>query len=51
MHAPDTSDMQIEEVIHLSLQLGRLLLANGADTAEVQTAVTRFAAAFSVSRG
>jgi uncharacterized membrane protein YjjP (DUF1212 family) len=40
------SDAQIEEVMHLSLQLGRLLLANGADTAEVQTAVTRFAAAF-----
>ena len=46
MHKPCTSDIQLEDVIHLSLQLGRLLLANGADTTELQVAVTRFVAAF-----
>jgi len=34
----------MEEAARLSLQLGRLLLVNGADTAQVQTAVERFAA-------
>ncbi len=33
-----------EDAVHLSLQLGRLLLVSGADTAQVQTAVERFAA-------
>src|ERR1700722_20580152 len=41
---PDAA--QVEEVAHLSLLVGRLLLLNGADTEAVQTAVTRFAAAF-----
>jgi uncharacterized membrane protein YjjP (DUF1212 family) len=36
----------IEEVAHLALQVGRLLFENGADTAEVQDSVVRFAAAF-----
>ncbi len=31
---------------HLTLQVGRLLLLNGADTEEVQASATRFAAAF-----
>lgn len=39
-------DVQLEEVAHLSLQVGRLLLANGADTAEVRSAVTRFAGGY-----
>ena len=46
MHDACVSDVEMEEVIHLSLRLGRLLMANGADTAEVQTTVTRFAVAF-----
>jgi uncharacterized membrane protein YjjP (DUF1212 family) len=33
----------IEEVAHLTLSVGRLLLASGADTAEVQDSMTRFA--------
>ncbi len=37
---------QIEEVAHLALQTGRLLLLNGAGTAHVEAAVTRFASAF-----
>jgi uncharacterized membrane protein YjjP (DUF1212 family) len=37
---------QVEEVAHLSLIVGRLLLLNGADTEEVEAAVARFAAAF-----
>jgi uncharacterized membrane protein YjjP (DUF1212 family) len=36
----------IEDVAHLALQVGRLLFENGADTAEVQASVVRFAAAF-----
>lgn len=35
----------IEEVAHLALQVGRLLFENGADTAEVEDSVVRFAAA------
>jgi uncharacterized membrane protein YjjP (DUF1212 family) len=42
--APDAA--QVEEVAHLSLWVGRLLLLNGADTAQVVAAVARFAAAF-----
>jgi uncharacterized membrane protein YjjP (DUF1212 family) len=42
--APDAA--QLERVAHLSLQIGRLLLLNGADTGQVETAVARFAAAF-----
>jgi uncharacterized membrane protein YjjP (DUF1212 family) len=34
----------MEEAAHLSLDLGRLLLRNGADTAQVHDAVARFAA-------
>jgi uncharacterized membrane protein YjjP (DUF1212 family) len=41
---PDAA--QVEEVAHLSLLVGRLLLLNGADTAQVVAAVARFAAAF-----
>ena len=41
-----TDSPSIEDVAHLALQLGRLLFENGADTAEVQGSVTRFAAAF-----
>jgi uncharacterized membrane protein YjjP (DUF1212 family) len=37
---------QVEDVAHLSLLVGRLLLLNGADTAQVEVAVERFAAAF-----
>jgi uncharacterized membrane protein YjjP (DUF1212 family) len=36
----------VEEVAHLALQVGRLLLHNGTDTAQVQESATRFAAAF-----
>jgi hypothetical protein len=35
-----------EEVAHLALLVGRLLLLNGCDTAEVQAAMGRFAEAF-----
>ena len=41
---PDAA--QVDEIAHLSLLVGRLLLLNGADTAQVETAVVRFAAAF-----
>jgi uncharacterized membrane protein YjjP (DUF1212 family) len=41
---PDAA--QVEEVAHLSLLIGRLLLLNGVDTAQVELAVARFAAAF-----
>lgn len=34
----------VREITHLGLQLGRLLLQNGADTTQVQEAVERFAA-------
>lgn len=37
---------RIDEVAHLALKIGRLLLANGDDTAEVEVAVTRFAQVF-----
>jgi uncharacterized membrane protein YjjP (DUF1212 family) len=37
---------RVEEVAHLSLQLGRLLLVNGASTEYVEMAILRFAAAF-----
>ena len=37
---------QVEEIAHLSLLVGRLLLLNGADTAQVEAVVARFAAAF-----
>ena len=37
---------RIDEVAHLSLQVGRLLLLNGADTERVEAAVIRFAKAF-----
>ncbi|MGH7113796.1 MAG: threonine/serine ThrE exporter family protein [Stellaceae bacterium] len=42
--APDAGE--VEEIAHLSLLVGRLLLLNGADTAQVEAAVVRFAAAF-----
>jgi uncharacterized membrane protein YjjP (DUF1212 family) len=41
---PDAA--QVEEVAHLSLLVGRLLLLNGADTAQVEATVARFAVAF-----
>jgi uncharacterized membrane protein YjjP (DUF1212 family) len=41
---PDAT--QVDAIAHLSLQVGRLLLLNGADTEQVESAVTRFAAAF-----
>jgi uncharacterized membrane protein YjjP (DUF1212 family) len=36
----------IEDVTHLTLDVGRLLLESGADTADVQESIVRFAAAF-----
>ena len=36
----------IEDVAHLTLHVGRLLLGSGADTADVQESMVRFAAAF-----
>ena len=36
----------LEEVAHLGLNVGRVLLENGADTAQVQESVGRFTAAF-----
>jgi uncharacterized membrane protein YjjP (DUF1212 family) len=41
-----TDPASIEDVAHLALQVGRLLFENGADTAEVEQSVVRFAAAF-----
>ncbi|HTP33077.1 MAG TPA: threonine/serine exporter family protein [Candidatus Acidoferrales bacterium] len=46
MLRPSSSIADTEEAAHLSLLLGRLLLASGADTAGVRSAVVRFAAAF-----
>jgi uncharacterized membrane protein YjjP (DUF1212 family) len=43
---PTPDATQVEEAAHLSLQVGRLLLLNGADTEAVETAVARFATAF-----
>jgi uncharacterized membrane protein YjjP (DUF1212 family) len=42
--APDAE--QVEQVAHLALLVGRLLLANGSDTERVEASVERFAAAF-----
>jgi uncharacterized membrane protein YjjP (DUF1212 family) len=42
--APNTA--QVDEIAHLALQVGRLLLLNGADTEQVEDAIERFAAAF-----
>ena len=42
----DSEPALLEDVAHLSLQVGRLLFENGADTAEVQASVVRFGAAF-----
>jgi uncharacterized membrane protein YjjP (DUF1212 family) len=42
----DSGPAHLEEVAHLALQVGRLLLENGADTAQVQESIVRFAAAF-----
>jgi uncharacterized membrane protein YjjP (DUF1212 family) len=36
----------VEEVAHLTLHVGRLLLASGADTTQVQDSMAQFAAAF-----
>ena len=44
MTDPSAKKAAAEEAVHLSLQLGRLLLVSGADTTQVQTAVERFAA-------
>jgi uncharacterized membrane protein YjjP (DUF1212 family) len=47
---PDATDnadaAHVERVAHVALRAGRLLLLNGADTEQVQQAVTRLAAAF-----
>jgi uncharacterized membrane protein YjjP (DUF1212 family) len=37
---------RVEEVAHISLQIGRLLLQNGADTQQTMSAVVGFAAAY-----
>jgi uncharacterized membrane protein YjjP (DUF1212 family) len=42
----DPQPAPLEDVAHLALQVGRLLFKNGADTAEVEESVVRFAAAF-----
>jgi uncharacterized membrane protein YjjP (DUF1212 family) len=42
----EAAAVQVDEIAHLALQVGRLLLLNGADTEQVQEAVARFAAAF-----
>ena len=42
----ETEPAHLEEVAHASLQVGRLLLENGAETAHVQESMVRFAAAF-----
>jgi uncharacterized membrane protein YjjP (DUF1212 family) len=42
----DSGSTHLEEVAHLALQVGRLLLENGADTAQVQESIVRFAAGF-----
>jgi uncharacterized membrane protein YjjP (DUF1212 family) len=42
--APDAA--HVEDVAHLALIVGRLLLANGADTERVEASVARFAAGF-----
>jgi uncharacterized membrane protein YjjP (DUF1212 family) len=42
MRNVDQPRASAEETAHLSLELGRLLLANGADTAQVQDVVARF---------
>ncbi|HEY4051671.1 MAG TPA: threonine/serine exporter family protein [Acidobacteriaceae bacterium] len=36
----------VEEVAHLTLSVGRLLIASGADTAQVEDSMTRFAGGF-----
>ncbi|MBV9643716.1 MAG: threonine/serine exporter family protein [Verrucomicrobia bacterium] len=41
-----TEPVPVEEVTHLALHVGRLLLENGADSAQVQESAVRFAAAF-----
>jgi len=46
MTAGRTTEANAEDAAHLSLELGRLLLANGADTRQVQNTVARFAMAF-----
>jgi uncharacterized membrane protein YjjB (DUF3815 family) len=38
--------VSVEEVAHLTLSVDRLLLASGADTAQVQDSMTRFAGGF-----
>src|SRR5580658_2887681 len=41
-----TTQATAEEIAHLSLELGRLLLANGADTGQTQLIVARFAQSY-----
>jgi uncharacterized membrane protein YjjP (DUF1212 family) len=43
---PHPDPTQVDEIAHLALQVGRLLLLNGADTERVEVAMVRFAAAF-----
>ena len=42
----DPASPHPEEVAHLALQIGRLLLGSGADTAQVQISVEQFVAGF-----
>lgn len=43
---PPAGDERLDALAHLALQLGRLLLLNGADTEHVQGAMARFAGAY-----
>jgi uncharacterized membrane protein YjjP (DUF1212 family) len=46
LRRPVPDPTQLDEIAHLALQVGRLLLLNGADTERVEVAMVRFAAAF-----
>lgn len=46
MTRPPPDAARVEEIAHLTLLLGRLLLLNGADTQQVHDSAARFAAAF-----
>jgi uncharacterized membrane protein YjjP (DUF1212 family) len=45
---PDRDGAWLGSLAHLTLQLGRILLLNGADTEQVQASMARFAAVFGV---
>lgn len=44
--APAVTAVSLDQLAHLTLQLGRLLLVNGVDTDQTRQAMTRFAAAY-----